>query len=408
MNPTSNATSSAHGGNEVKAERRSIRNSVGKRFLSTCEGITQGSLRIITPEGDRHTFGNPGGPEAELQIHDWGAVSALAARGDIGLGEAYINGLWDSPSIEELTKVAFANEDALSSHLNGSPLNRALFLLTDRIMRRNSKSGSKRNIQAHYDVGNDFYKLWLDPTLTYSSALYDQGHTTLEDAQTRKYQRLLDRTQDTGERVLEIGCGWGGFAEAAADDGRNVTGLTISPAQHAFASQRLSGKPADIQLCDYRDVNGTFDSIVSIEMIEAVGERYWPNYFGQIKQRLADHGRAAIQAIIVEDDHFPDYRKRSDFIRHYTFPGGMLLSPGKIAEEAGRAKLAAENMYRFGQDYARTLREWVVRFEEAGPKIRQLGYSDGFMRSWRFYLEICAGSFAVGRTDVVHVELRHA
>jgi cyclopropane-fatty-acyl-phospholipid synthase len=394
--------------NTAKGGRPSLSNSVARRFLKTCEGISVGYLTIITPEGERHRFGNGGGREAELTVRDWGAVSALAARGDIGFGEAYIQGLWDSPSIEDLTYLALANENALDSHLHGSAWNQALFLLTDRFLRRNSRSGSKRNIKAHYDVGNDFYRLWLDRTLTYSSALYENPDASLEEAQTKKYRRLLDRTDDTGERVLEIGCGWGGFAEAAADDGRNVTALTISPSQHAFATERLAGKSADIQLCDYRDVQGKFDSIVSIEMIEAVGERYWPAYFGQIKKRLAEHGRAAIQAIIVEDEHFPSYRSRSDFIRHYTFPGGMLLSPGRIAQEADRAKLAAEHMFRFGQDYARTLREWVVRFEEAGPKIKALGYSDGFMRSWRFYLEICAASFAHGRTDVVHVELRHA
>jgi len=388
--------------------RPSIANSVARRFLKTCEGVDLGHLTIVSPEGERHRFGNGGGREAELVVRDWGAISALAARGDIGFGEAYIQGLWDSPSIEDLTYVALANEQALGSHLHGSRWNQALFLLTDRFLRRNSKSGSKRNIQAHYDVGNEFYKLWLDPTLTYSSALYANPDASLEEAQTKKYQRLLDCTEAAGESVLEIGCGWGGFAEAAADDGRNVTALTISPAQHAFATERLAGKSANIELCDYRDVRGKFDSIVSIEMIEAVGERYWPAYFGQIKQRLAEHGRAAIQAIIVEDDHFPAYRKRSDFIRHYTFPGGMLLSPSKIAEEAVRARLAAENLFRFGQDYARTLREWVVRFDEAGPKIKALGYSEGFLRSWRFYLEICAASFASGRTDVVHVELRHA
>lgn len=388
--------------------RSSISNSIARRFLKTCEGITVGHLTVVTPEGGRHRFGNGGGREAELTVRDWGAVSALAARGDIGFGEAYIQGLWDTPSIEDLTYVAFANEDALDSHLHGSRWNQALFLLTDRLLRRNSKAGSKRNIQAHYDVGNDFYRLWLDRTLTYSSALFAKSDASLEDAQTKKYKRLLDRTQDAGERVLEIGCGWGGFAEAAADDGRDVTALTISPSQHAFATERLAGKRADIQLCDYRDVQGRYDSIVSIEMIEAVGERYWPAYFGQIKKRLAEHGRAAIQAIIVEDDHFPAYRSRSDFIRHYTFPGGMLLSPGRIVHEADRAKLAAENVFRFGQDYARTLREWVERFEEAGPKIKALGYSESFMRSWRFYLEICAASFAFGRTDVIHVELRHA
>lgn len=408
---TASADNSATGrsaGSAAKGARPHVSNTVARRFLKTCESITVGHLTVVTPDGHRHRFGNGNGREAELVVRDWGAVSALAARGDIGFGEAYIQGLWDTPSIEDLTYMALANEAALEAHLHGSRWNQALFLLTDRFLRRNSRKGSKRNIQAHYDVGNDFYKLWLDRTLTYSSALYADANTSLEDAQTRKYRRLLDRTRDTGESVLEIGCGWGGFAEAAVDDGRDVTALTISPSQHAFATDRLAGRRADIRLCDYRDVQGKFDSIVSIEMIEAVGERYWPAYFGQIKQRLADHGRAAIQAIIVEDDHFPAYRLRSDFIRHYTFPGGMLLSPGKIAEEAARAKMVAENMFRFGQDYARTLREWVERFEDAGAKIRGLGYSDGFMRSWRFYLEICAASFAFGRTDVIQVELRHA
>jgi cyclopropane-fatty-acyl-phospholipid synthase len=408
MNLSANQSSVDQAVSPTTGCRPSIADSVARRFLATCEGVEHGHLTIVTPEGERHRFGNGGGREAELVVRDWGSISALAARGDIGFGEAYIQGLWDSPSIEDLTYVALANETALESHLHGSRWNQALFLLTDRFLRRNSKRGSKRNIQAHYDVGNEFYKLWLDPTLTYSSALYASPDASLEEAQTKKYQRLLDQTAATGESVLEIGCGWGGFAEAAANDGRNVTALTISPAQHAFATERLAGKSADIQLCDYRDVRGKFDSIVSIEMIEAVGERYWPAYFGQIKQRLADHGRAAIQAIIVEDDHFTHYRKRSDFIRHYTFPGGMLLSPGKIAEEAARAKMVAENVFRFGQDYARTLREWVVSFDAAAPKIKALGYSDGFMRSWRFYLEICAASFAYGRTDVVHVELRHA
>ncbi len=370
--------------------------------------MERGSLRIVAPDKQLYTFGDGGEPAAELQINDWSAIAAFAARGDIGLGEAYIDGLWDTPSIDKLTQLAFANEDAFAGHLHGSFFNRTMFLLTDRLLRRNSRRGSARNIQAHYDVGNDFYRLWLDESLTYSSALFGGRQTSLEAAQTRKYQRLLDRIKGAGETVLEIGCGWGGFAEAAADEGRQVTGLTISPSQHAFATERLAGKSADIRLCDYRDVRGKFDSIVSIEMIEAVGERYWPTYFSQIKNSLAEHGRAALQAIIVEDDHFDGYRRRSDFIRYYTFPGGMLLSPGRIAAEAGRAKLVAENVFRFGHDYARTLREWVNRFDAAGPRIRELGYSEGFIRSWRFYLEICAASFAAGRTDVVQVELRHA
>jgi cyclopropane-fatty-acyl-phospholipid synthase len=379
---------------------------VARRFLSACEGVAHGSLTIVTPEGARHRFGT-GRPEAEMQINDWAAIAAFAARGDIGLGEAYIEGLWDSPDIDALTQLAFANEDAFAGHLHGSLLNRAMFLVTDRLMRRNSRRGSARNIKAHYDVGNDFYRLWLDESMTYSSALFASGSETLEQAQAQKYRRLLDVTAAGGGRTLEIGCGWGGFAAAAADDGRDVTAVTISPSQQAFADARLGGR-ARIDLRDYRDIRGTFDSIISIEMIEAVGERYWPTYFNKVKSALAPGGAAAVQAIVVQDEIFADYRRRSDFIRHYTFPGGMLLAPGQIRQQAARAGLEARNMFHFGQDYAETLRRWTRRFEQAAPKIRSLGYSEGFLRSWRFYLDICAAAFAVGRTDVVHVELRHA
>ncbi|MCA8929650.1 MAG: class I SAM-dependent methyltransferase, partial [Alphaproteobacteria bacterium] len=254
MNSSAKTASDQTVGKPVSAGRPTLSNTVARRFLKTCEGIEVGHLTVTTPDGERYRFGNGGGREAELVVRDWGAISALAARGDIGFGEAYIQGLWDSSSIEDLTSLALENEDALDSHLHGSRWNQALFLLTDRFLRRNSRKGSKRNIQAHYDVGNDFYRLWLDPTLTYSSALYANPDASLEEAQTRKYNRLLEQTEGTGESVLEIGCGWGGFAEAAADQGRNVTGLTISPSQHAFATGRLAGKSANIALCDYRDV----------------------------------------------------------------------------------------------------------------------------------------------------------
>lgn len=388
--------------------RRGIESQVAKQFLAACEQIRFGTGYVTTPDGSTRVFrGTEPGPTADIHIRDWAAVAAFAARGDIGLGEAYIEGLWDTSNIDAMAQLAFINEEAFAGHLNGRWLQRAVFVLTDRLLRRNSKAGSRRNIQAHYDVGNEFYGLWLDESMTYSSALYGAPDEPLELAQARKYQRLLDVTAEAGERVLEIGCGWGGFAEAAARDGRDVTAVTVSPSQHAFATARTAGQ-ADIRLQDYRDVRGRFDAIVSIEMIEAVGERYWPTYFAKLKRRLADGGRAAIQAIIVEDDHFPDYRRRSDFIRHYTFPGGMLLSPGRIEEEARRAGLQAENLFRFGHDYARTLYEWQRRFEDALPQIRAMGYSEGFIRSWRFYLNVCSAAFSVDRTDVVHVELRHA
>lgn len=406
MTDTINATRQVPMTPPLAATRHGLGNEVARRFLSTCEGVAQGSLTIITPEGHCHRFGT-GRPEAEMQINDWSAIAAFAARGDIGLGEAYIDGLWDSPDIDALTQLAFANEDAFAGHLHGSLLNRAMFLVTDRLMRRNSRQGSARNIKAHYDVGNDFYRLWLDDSMTYSSALFDSPKDSLETAQARKYQRLLDATATGEGRTLEIGCGWGGFAEAAANDGRDLTAVTISPSQKAYAEARLAGR-GRIDLCDYRDIQGKFDSIVSIEMIEAVGERYWPTYFNKIKTSLTDDGAAALQAITVKDEIFPDYRRRSDFIRHYTFPGGMLLAPSQIRNQASRAGLEARNMFHFGQDYAETLRRWTRRFEEAAPKIRALGYSEGFLRSWRFYLDICTAAFTTGRTDVVHVELRHA
>ena len=384
----------------------SLNNQVARRFLAACERVEVGHLTVITPEGNRHHFGT-GTAKAEIQIHDWSAIAAFAARGDIGLGEAYIEGQWDSPDIDALTRLAFANENAFSGHLHGSLLNRALFLVTDRLMRRNSRRGSARNIKAHYDVGNDFYSLWLDESMTYSSALFASKTDSLETAQARKYNRLLDATATGNGRTLEIGCGWGGFAEAAANAGRDVTAVTISPSQQNFAADRL-GTRADIRLCDYRDIRGTYDSIVSIEMIEAVGERYWPTYFNKVKSVLAPNGKAALQAIVVQDGLFKDYRRRSDFIRHYTFPGGMLLATSQINQQAARANLKAANMFHFGQDYAETLRRWSRAFEAAVPKIHSLGYSDAFVRSWRFYLAICAAAFTVGRTDVVHVELQHA
>ena len=390
-----------------KVPLRPLSYAAGERFFRACEKITVGTLHVTSPDGQRRHFG-VGPPEAHFHIHDWSAIAAVAARGDIGLGEAYISGLWDSPDIDVLTQMALLNEDAFSGHLHGSFLNRAVFLLTDRLMRRNSKRGSAKNIQSHYDVGNDFYSLWLDKSMTYSSALFDQPGLTLEGAQARKYQRLLDVTARPlgGGKTLEIGCGWGGFAAAAFADGRDLTAITISPSQKAYADRRLGGK-ADIRLCDYRDIEGQYDAIVSIEMIEAVGERYWPTYFKTLKRCLAPEGKAAVQAIIIDDELFPDYRKRSDFIRHYTFPGGMLLAPGPMAEAAKNAGLAVNSVFRFGQDYAETLRHWTAAFEDAAPQIRALGYPEKFLRSWRFYLAICAAAFQTARTDVIHMEFSH-
>jgi cyclopropane-fatty-acyl-phospholipid synthase len=377
---------------------------VEQEFLETCAAVTKGSLRVITPEGVAHDFG-AGDPAAELEIHDWATVTACALRGDVGFGESYVAGLWDTPSIELLGQVALLNLQALTQYAFGSWFQRLKFRLTDTLLRANSRRGSARNIHAHYDVGNEFYQLWLDPGMTYSSALFSPADGDLGRAQDRKYDRILARLGQ-GARTLEIGCGWGGFAERAADQGREVTALTISGNQRAYAEARLDGR-AEIALCDYRDVTGVYDSIVSIEMIEAVGSRYWPTYFATLKARMAEGGRAVVQAITVPDRYFETYRASSDFIRHHVFPGGMLLSDGQIADHAAKAGLRVSDSFGFGRDYARTCRIWGQRMEDQKAKITRLGYGGTFLRSWTYYLGMCAAAFEVGQTDVVQVELQH-
>lgn len=372
------------------------------RFLASLEGIRHGRLCLTTPEGHCHNFGSEG-PESVIRITDWALLAALATRGDVGFGESYVAGHWDSPDLEALLSLAIRNFDLLNGQGRPGWLAALRFRLTDRL-RTNSLAGSSRNIRAHYDVGNEFYQLWLDPGMSYSSALFD-GTDDLETAQARKNDRILSRLA-RGERILEIGCGWGGFAERAAETGRHVTGLTLSPAQKGYADARLDGG-AEIRLQDYRHAGGTFDNIVSVEMIEAVGERYWPAYFATLKARLAPGGRAVLQAITVPDAEFSIYRKRSDFIRQHIFPGGMLPSPAILRHQGAKAGLELHASFSFGQDYARTCRIWAVRMTGAAPRIRRFGYDEPFLRGWRYYLESCAATFATGRSDVVQVEFGH-
>jgi cyclopropane-fatty-acyl-phospholipid synthase len=379
---------------------------IAERWLAALKRAACGSITFIAPGGEVFEFaGVKSGPAAQFRIHDWGVIERVVARGDIGLGEDFIAGAWETPDLEALISFFLLNMDELEDFAHGNLLHRVAFTLHNTLVRRNSLSGSKRNIEAHYDVGNDFYALWLDETMTYSSALF-AGDESLPQAQRRKYDRILSRLNGS-ESVLEIGCGWGGFAEQAVDAGYDVTGLTISPSQHAFATKRLNSK-ADILLQDYREVRGKFDSIVSIEMIEAVGERYWPSYFRTIAERLNAGGHAMIQAIVMPDDLFAGYRRRSDFIRHYVFPGGMLPSVARLTEEAGRAGLKVVDTHRFGHDYAKTLRLWSERMTAREAEIRALGHDDLFLRNWQFYLAICAAAFAVGRTDVVQLEFSSA
>ena len=380
---------------------------VEKSWRDALSRLEAGRLEFISPNGEvTIAGGKKPGPSAHFKIHDWDVLRRIMARGDIGLGEEYIAGSWETDDVEALVSLFLLNIAHLEDFSDGNFLNRLGFVIHNALVRRNSIAGSARNIKAHYDVGNDFYSLWLDKSMTYSSALYN-GADALYEAQQNKYDRILSKFDKMRANVLEIGCGWGGFAERAAGADHHVTGLTISPAQHKFATQRLNGL-ADIRLEDYRKSKGTFDQIVSIEMFEAVGEHYWPQYFATVAERLKQGGRAVIQTITIRDELFEGYRARSDFIRHYVFPGGMLPSLARFREEAERAGLKFVEAFSFGKDYARTLREWSNRMQEKSTEIMALGHDQQFLRNWEFYLGICAAAFNVARTDVVQVELVNA
>jgi len=369
------------------------------------DNLHGGMLEIRLPDGSSRLFGE-GEHGVTLNVHDEAMFSQVLARGDIGLAEAYLDGHWDSPDVTGLLTLLTRNRDALKKAVYGSWRN----LLAARLrhwLNRNSRAGSKRNIMAHYDLGNDFYRLWLDPSMSYSSALYravDDGE--LESAQRAKYRRLLRRLHaEPGQSVLEIGCGWGGFAEIAVREGLQVTGLTLSPAQLEWARKRVPG--ADLRLQDYRDTSERFDHIVSIEMFEAVGERWWPTYFRTIARALKPGGRAVIQSITIRDDLFAEYRKGTDFIQQYVFPGGMLPSRSAFRAAAAKQGLTVHGEYAFGKDYARTLAEWRHAFESNWPQIAALGFDEQFRRLWRMYLSYCEAGFLAGNIDVVHFELAH-
>jgi cyclopropane-fatty-acyl-phospholipid synthase len=369
------------------------------------ENLRDGLLEIRLPDGSSALFGN-GEQGVTMHVHDEFLFGRVLARGDIGLAEAYLDGLWDSPDITGLLTLLARNRESLGKAVYGS-WPRLLAARVRHWLNRNSRAGSQRNIMAHYDLGNDFYKLWLDPSMSYSAAIYrevDDG--SLETAQHAKYRRILQHLKaEPGERVLEIGCGWGGFAEMAVAQGLAVTGLTLSPAQLAWAQKRVPA--ADLRLQDYRDTTEQFDHVVSIEMFEAVGERFWPGYFKTVAQALKSGGRAVIQSITIRDDLFASYRKGTDFIQQYVFPGGMLPSRSAFRAAAARQGLAVRQEYAFGLDYARTLAEWRQAFEANWPAIAAQGFDETFRRLWRMYLCYCEAGFLAGNVDVVQFELAH-
>jgi len=383
-------------------------------LLRLLEQLRCGSITLRTPDGRNLEFaGARPGPHATLALADWAVCGDILKKGDIGLAEAYIAGRASSDDLMQLLLLGALNEQAIEQAIHG----RWWATLAYRLrhwLRPNTRAGSRRNIHAHYDLGNDFYRLWLDGTMTYSSALFEGDLSrSLAAAQTAKYARMLGELgARPGDHLLEVGCGWGGFAEHAARAGCRVTGVTVSQAQLDYAQARIAtaglADRVELKLLDYRDLDGRFDHIASIEMFEAVGERYWPGYFAMLRERLKPGGRAVVQTITIAESKFERYRRGTDFIQQYIFPGGMLPSPQRFRAEAAAQGLGVSAMHAFGLDYAETLRRWHRRFDEVAAQVEAQGFDERFMRTWRFYLAYCEAGFRAGATDVVQAVLHHA
>lgn len=379
------------------------------KVLKRLDTLTSGQLTLITPDGKSRIFGGRAdGEVVTLQIKDWNVISNLVVKGDVGFADDYRQGKWRTDNLVALMTLGLVNRSALDSLITGSKIAR-MFTALSYMFKANTLKGSRKNIHAHYDLGNDFYKLWLDPTMTYSSGIYHNPSDSLTTAQHNKYDRILDKMQTKSGSVLEIGCGWGGFAERAMQYGDyDIKGITLSTEQLAYANHRLSAyNTVQMVLEDYRVQQAKFDRIVSIEMFEAVGERFWKMYFSKISSLLYKNGRAVIQTITINDNDFSRYRRGGDFIRSYIFPGGMLPSPTIFQQKAEQVGLKCENVFAFGQDYVRTLQAWLDTFDSQIDSVKSLGFDDGFIRLWRLYLAGCIAGFKTGRTDVMQVELVH-
>ncbi|MEQ9316195.1 MAG: cyclopropane-fatty-acyl-phospholipid synthase family protein [Henriciella sp.] len=371
----------------------------------------KGSIRFDLPDGRKVLFDSGAeGPSAVVDVHDYGFAGRALAGGDIGFAESYMDQEWSTPDLTALLEYFSANFEAAGKLAVGGALVKIANKIRH-IFNRNSKSGARRNIMAHYDLGNAFYESWLDESMTYSSALFDRPNLSLEQGQASKYSSiasLINANPDS--HLLEIGCGWGGFAEYAAKFcGSKVTCLTISEAQRDYALQRMQreglSERVEIKLEDYRDHQGLYDGVASIEMFEAVGEQYWPSYFAKVHDSLKDGAKAGLQIITIDDELFPRYRKRADFIQRYIFPGGMLPSESALKSSFSEAGLRYEGVHYFGLDYARTLKAWAERFEAAWGHIQTLGFDERFRRLWRYYLSYCEAGFRNGRINVGQFEV---
>ena len=374
--------------------------------------LNSGRVDFILPDGRRfRAEGSKPGPVAEVTINNPDVFARLVREGDLGFCDAYLDGWWTTPDLQAFMDFIHADNDDMSDGFPGMALVRA-WEKARFWFQSNTKRQAMRNISYHYDLGNDFYSLWLDDTMTYSSALFNTSQESLEKAQIAKYASMVDQMGvKPGDHVLEIGCGWGGFAEYAAKErGLKVTGLTISKEQLEYAQKRINSRglsdKVNLKLQDYRDETGVYDGVASIEMFEAVGEKYWPVYFNKIKQCLKPGKQATLQIITIQDARWEVYRKSVDFIQKYIFPGGMLPSPSVLRQEIHRAGLSVQHSIEFGKSYSQTLRRWFEVFNNKWDNISAMGFDDRFRRMWNFYLTSCAATFESGNCDVTQITLQ--
>lgn len=383
-----------------------------RRVFQLLRHLRHGTLTIHTPSGDTVVAGDGQGQQVSIMLHNWNVCTQALRSGDIGFAETYIAGDWATHDLAALLKLFVANRKTLDAVIHGTWAGRLLYRIKH-LLNRNTKTNSRKNIHAHYDLGNTFYQLWLDGTMNYSSALFEGDlKRDMRVAQHAKVRRALRMAGvQPGHRVLEIGCGWGALAEkATAEFGAHITGVTLSTEQLAYAQQRLAQAGmtdrADLRLQDYRDISDApFDAICSIEMVEAVGKEYWPTYFQSVAQLLKAGGRACIQSIVIRDEHFDRYLKSTDFIQQYIFPGGCLPSPHAFRQAAQNAGLQVVDELAFGPDYAETCRRWRHDFLHRREKVLALGFDERFMRIWEFYLAYCEAGFDSGDIDVVQFTL---
>ncbi|MGC3937688.1 class I SAM-dependent methyltransferase [Roseobacter sp. EG26] len=382
------------------------------QVFAMAEKMNNGRVEFVMPDARRfRAEGKNPGPVAELHIHNDDLFARLIREGDLGFCDAYLDEWWSTPDLQAFMNLVHADNEDIYDGFPG------MFFLRNfekfRFwLQRNHKNQARKNISHHYDLGNAFYGLWLDDTMTYSSAIFETGQESMENAQIAKYKSMVDEMgAQPGDHILEIGCGWGGFAEYAAKErGLRVTGLTISEEQFKYARERIEkaglSERVSFKLQDYRDETGLYDGIASIEMFEAVGEKYWPTYFDVVRERLKPGKTATLQVITVADRRWKVYRRGVDFIQKYVFPGGMLPSPTALRSQISRAGLAVERSIEFGHSYAVTLRRWHDSFNEKWDQVSAMGFDERFRRMWNFYLTSCAATFESTNCDVIQITVR--